>query len=109
VGRAIRPYIEALRLRYRRPIAWQAPDVHSTFEHSFRRITWRKGNVDRPIQVILTEQENRIVKALRWPVSQSQRLQAFQNIGAEINRYEPVVSISSLYLCQPRKEVRTTD
>ena len=61
VGRAIRPDIAALRLRYRCPIAWQDPDVHGTSEHSFRRITWRKGNVDRPIQVILTEQENRIV------------------------------------------------
>src|SRR5262249_48033624 len=60
-GRAIRPSIEALRLRYRRPNARQVPDVHSTSEHSFRRITWRKGNVERPIQVSLTAQENRIV------------------------------------------------
>lgn len=50
MGRAIRPSIEALRLRYRRPIAWQDPDVHGTSEHSFRRITWRKGNLNLSIQ-----------------------------------------------------------
>src|SRR5262249_9172204 len=93
VGRAIRPSIEALRLRYRRPNAWQDPHVHGTSEHSFRRITWRIGErrETHPGDPDCTGEPHS--KAWRWPVSQSQRLQAFQNMGAEINRYGPVISI----------------